>query len=57
MKNLIDPLDVAGVYRIEHKDENRDKGYYIGVTKRKINEIIKEHQGDVQHCNNKTGSE
>ena len=40
---MISPLDTAGVYRFEYTDENREKGYYIGVTKQKINERIKEH--------------
>ena len=30
-RDLINPLDTPVVYRIEHTDENRDKGY-VGFT-------------------------
>ena len=40
-RDAINPLDTAGVCRIEYTNENSKKGY-IGVTKQKINERIKE---------------
>ena len=45
-RDLVNPLDTAGIYRIEYTDENNKKYYYVGVTKRKINERLKEHQSN-----------
>ena len=45
---------MKGIYRIEYTDKNRDKGYNIGVTKRKINERIKKHQRDIKNGRNNT---
>ena len=36
----------------EYTAENRKKGYYIGVTKRKIKERLKEHQSDTKNVKN-----
>ena len=55
-RDPINPLDSAEIYRIEYRDKNRDKGYYIGITKWKINERIKEDQGDIKNAKNNTAS-
>ena len=47
-RDLINPLDTAGVYRVEYTNENSEKDYYTGVTKLIINERIKEHQWDIK---------
>ena len=53
-RDLVNPLDTAGVYRIKYTDENNKEGYYIGVTKQKINERLKEHQSDIKNSKNNT---
>ena len=49
----INPLDTAVIYKVEYTDKNSDKGYYIGVTKWKIDERIIEHQGWIKNGKNK----
>ena len=56
-RDLINPLDTAGVYRVEYTNENSEKDYYTGVTKLIINERIKEHQGYIKNGKNNTAIE
>ena len=53
-RDPINPLDTADIYRIEYTDENSKKGYYIRVTKRKINERLKEYQCDLKNAKSNT---
>ena len=54
-RDPVNPLDAADIYRIDYTDENNKKGYYIGVTKRKIKERLKEHQNDIKNSKSDTG--
>ena len=40
IRDRLDPLQTTGIYQMEYSDKENKKGYYIGVTKRKIKERI-----------------
>ena len=44
----INPLETSDIYKIEYEKEDGKRGSYIGMTKRKIKDCIKEHQNDIK---------
>ena len=46
--NSIDPLETAGIYRINYHRGGGGTGAYISKTKRKIKERIAEHKRDIK---------
>ena len=49
-RDKVDPVETSAIYRIKYSKDNKT-GHYIGLTKRKIKERVKEHKGDI--CNNR----
>ena len=48
-RDSINPLETSGIYKLEFINENNKTGSYIGMTKRKIKDRIKEHPSDISH--------
>ena len=48
-KERIEPIETAGIYRINYIDEKGIKGANIGQSKEKTIERAGEHQLDVKH--------
>lgn len=47
-KEIVNNHETAGIYKINFTDENGKQGSYIGMTKRKIKQRIKEHKDDIR---------
>ena len=48
-KERIEPIETAGIYRINYIDETGKKGAYVCETKRKIIKTAREYQSDIKH--------
>ena len=47
-RDSVDPLEKAGIYRVNYRREGGRAEAYIGKSKRKIKERIAEHKRDIK---------